>query len=232
MRRLAAALLALVLSVAVGCGDDGGGDREELLSAGEAEDAVERASLDVDDLGEGWELAETIDPGDESSDAPIDACVERGVDDSMLAASPTRKFEHEGDALLDRTHVWMSTEALDDEELAEESAGRFADDDLAGCFGDLLLEAMGGESDVPIEAGEPRVTDDYLGLDGVRSSRLTLPFHAEVADFELDAAVDVVVVSRGQLVSWIVSMQLGDDGGGEDIARWAGLLADRQRLDD
>jgi hypothetical protein len=226
----------LVGSVLAACGDDDGGS--EGLSAEEARAAVDSALLDRDDLGDGWRATGTVAP-DEESDPPdvIEACagasVLRTLDAGELAASERRDFRRRGEALFESTRVSVRTLAFDDDGAIDRLLALVDEKGFSECLAGRF-ESLINDSDQPsqlaLTVGSVERDDHYLALDGVRSAQLSIPFDASAGRFTFDAELDLVVVSRGQLASLLVTIEVRGRVDGEDVARWAGLLADRQRI--
>jgi hypothetical protein len=235
LRRAAAIVLVLAL---IACGGGKDGDRtSSALSKDDAPAAVDRALLDLDDLGDGWDGTGTVAP-DEEADPPdavercIGASVLRTLDAATLARSERRDFERDGDELFQSTRLQVRTIAVRSGEAVDPVFAQLDADGFLDCLaGQLEPQVSEGPSDLRIDAGDADVkTDDYLALDGVRSTRVAIPFHTEAPGFTFEAEMDLVVVQRDQLVSFLLTIELQGTTNGEDLARWAGLLADRQRL--
>lgn len=229
-----ATLLVLLALVACGGDDDGGADTG--LTADDAPDAVTRTLLEADDLGDGWDQTGTIE-ADEESDPPdiVDACtgasVLRALGDAELAVSERRDFERDGDGPFASTRVSVRTIAVKSTEAVDPVFALFDDESFVDCLGQRLEPTVSdGPSELHLQVGDADVDDAYLALDGVRSSRLAIPFHTSAPGFTFDAELDLVVVQREQLVSYLLTIELGGTADGEDVARWAALLADRQRI--
>lgn len=229
MTRLRAAVvgLALVLAACGGGGDDG--DDAETLSAEDAERAVARALLDDDDLGDGWEETGRTDPDDvDADDTPLDDCLSTNLHDaivaSRLAESDTVQLELDGGDVFTRTLVTVTTTAFESTDVIDELLEAYKSEEMGSCLGRAVEQLLGETS---LEIGEPTMDEGYVTLDDVRSVHVTVPLHAPRYEIELA----VVVIARGQLASSLVTVQLGGAIDGESVARWATLLADRQRLD-
>jgi hypothetical protein len=220
-RALVAVATALLLS-ACGGGDDDD-DAADDFTEEEAGDAVDAAVLEADDLGRGW------DDADPPEDDPFGRCFE-GVP-SPLATSGPRAFLRDGEGPVAVSRVLLGTIATEDDAVVDALLARLGEESFPACLADAFQRAA-GETELGFEVGEADVDDDYLGLDGVRSGRVRIPFTAAVPGFELEAQLDVVLVSRGPLITTMVTSALGERIDGEDIARWAALLADRMRIDD
>jgi len=210
--RLVLVVVALALLACGGGGDGDGGDA--VLSVEDARRAVARAVLDADDLGDGWDE-------DGAAEGPLDGCL-AGPED-VLAEPTTVRFAREVDVFT-RTLVTVSTVALESTGAIDDLFVAFRDDGVGPCVARAVQTDLG---DRALDVGEPEVEDDYVVLDGVRSAHLTVPLRGPRYEIE----IDVVLVSRGQLASTLVTVQLGGSVDGESVVRWATLLADRQRLD-
>jgi hypothetical protein len=229
--------LVLVVAVLASCG--GGDDDADAdgLTEKEAASAVDRALLDTDDLGDGWDDTGTVAP-DEEADPPdaVEVCVGtsvlRRLDDATIARSARHDFELDGKGPFESTRLQVRTLALEREEAADPVFAQLGEDGFVDCLAQQLEpQVSDGPSELRLDAGEADVVDDdYLALDGVRSTRVAIPFHTEAPGFSFDAEMDVVVVQRDQLLSFLLTIELQGTADGEDIARWSGLLADRQRL--
>jgi hypothetical protein len=231
-----ATLLSLLVSVGCGGRDDGDGNGEHGLTSKDAADAADRALLDADDLGDGWKQTGTMEPGADA-DPPdaVETCIGasalRAIDAATLASSERRDFKRNGDGPFDSTRVQVRTVALRSGEAIDPVLALVADADFADCLGGQLEpQVSDGASELHLQAGDVDVDDDYLSLDGVRSARVAIPFHTRAGRFDFDAELDLVVISRDQLASFVLTIALGDPADGEDVARWSGLLADRQRI--
>jgi hypothetical protein len=229
-----ATLLGLL---AAGCGGSDGDDGPTRLTKDDAPDAVARALLDEGDLGDGWDQTGTV-ASDEAPDRPdpvetcLGASVQRGLEPAELAVSERRDFERGGDEQFESTRVQVRTIAVKTGEALDPVFALFEDESFLDCLGSQLEPQVSDEpSELLLQVGEPDVdTDDYLPLDGVRSSRVSIPFHASAPGFTFDADLGLVLVNRDQLASFLLTIHLRGGAEGEDVARWAGLLADRQRL--
>lgn len=219
-RAVAIALVALLLAGCSAGDDDDAAD--DTLTEDEAAGAVEHAVLEEDDLGDGWD---DVDPPE---DDPFGRCF--GGIASPLASSGARAFLREGDGPAAITRVLLGTVAVGEPSQLDATFERLGEDSLPACLADAFT-SVAGETELGLEVGETDVDDDYLGLDDVRSGRVRIPFRATAPGFELDAELDLVLVARGQLLSSLVTVALGELADGEDIARWSALLADRMRLD-
>lgn len=236
MRRRGAVIAALFLLFAA-CGGDDDDDAVDVgLTRDEAEDAVERVLLDENDLGDGWDQTGTVAP-DEESEPPdlVESClgasVLRALDAAELAVSERRDFERSGDEQFASTRVSVRTFAFDEATAVDSITALFVDDAFTDCLGQRFEPLLDdGKSELGLQVGEPEVDETYLALDGVRSSHLSIPFHADAPGFSFDAELDLVVVSRDQLASLLQTIELRGVVDGEDVARWAALLADRQRI--
>jgi hypothetical protein len=206
------------------CGDDD--DVDTGLTRAEAEDAVELALLDEDDLGDGW--------GDLDDAGVVDECtsatVLRSLDDAELAASQVRSFQRRSDDPFGSTRVSVRTRAYDDADAIDDVLAMFGDEAFVDCLDDFDALVSADDSDLVVEAGDAEIDESYLALDGVRSSHLSIPCPADAPGFTFDAELDVVVVARGQLASVLQTVELRGTVDGEEVARWSALLADRQRL--
>lgn len=214
--------VALLLGVLAACGGGDGGD-DGALSAEDATAAVERAVLTTDDLGEGW--SETDPPEDD----PFGRCFEGSG--TTLATSGPRAFVRDGDGVVAVTRVHMATLATDDEDAVDALLDRFDEESFPECLA-TAFERAAGESELGFDVGDAEVDDDYVPLDDVRSAHVRIPFNASAPGFDFAAELDLVVVTRGPMVSTLLTMGLGELVDGEDVARWSAVLADRQRLDD
>lgn len=222
------ALVILLVLGLLACG----GDDDDVDASGLTKDtaaaAVEDVQLADDDLGAGWDSSE-VDAD------PVTTCigvtVTRALDAALLAESDRRDFERAGDERFESTRVSVRTMALEDPDVVDDVLALFADAGFTDCLGQQLEPSISeGDSELVLQVGDVEVDDAYLSLDGVRSSHLSIPFDAEAPGFQLDAELDLVAVSRGQLLTFVLTIQLRGRVDGEDVARWAALVADRQRI--
>lgn len=217
--------LALAVAAALllgGCGGDDNAADDDAFTEEDARDAVEHAVLAADDLGAGWD---DVDPPE---DDPFGRCFE-GITTS-LATSGALAFGRDGEGPIAVTRLLMGTVAVEDDAVVDAMIERLGEASLPDCLADAFA-SVAGETELGLEVGDAEVDDDYLGLDGVRSGLVRIPFTAAVPGFELEAELDVLLVSRGPLLTTVVITALGERVDGEDVARWAALLADRMRLD-
>ena len=228
MRAVAVLLLAAALA-ACGGGDDDEADIDAGLTEARAAEAVEAVQLDAGDLGDGWDSTE-VDAED-----PVAMCIgttiTRALDDATLAASELVHLERDGEQRFESTRVSVRTIAVDDGAVLDDVVAVIIDPAFADCvaprFEGLVSD---GRSELTLQVGDVEVEEGYLPLDGVRSSSVAIPFHAEAPGFDFDAELGVVAVARDQLLSLLLTIELSDSVDGEDVARWAALLADRQRV--
>jgi hypothetical protein len=226
----------LAVLVPMGCSGDDDGVADDGLTEKEAASAVDRALLETDDLGDGWDDTGTVAP-DEQPDPPdpVEACIGastlRVLDDATLARSERRDFERDGEGQFESTRVQVRTIAVKEGEAADPVLALFDDDGFVDCFAGQLEPQISDEpSELRLDVGDADVDDAYLALDGVESARLAIPFHTSAPGFDFDAELDLVVVHRDQLVSFLVTIEVQGRVDGEDVARWSALLADRQRI--
>ena len=224
MRATVAILLVATLTA---CGGDD--DVETGFTPARAADAVDDVQLDAGDLGDGWDSTSL------EADDPVAMCIgttiTRALDDATIADSELAHFERRGDERFASTRVSVRTIAVDDGAVLGDVVDIVTDPAFAECvaprFEGLVSD---GDSTLTLQVGDVETEEHYLPLDGVRSSSMAIPFHAEAPGFDFDAELDVVAVARDQLLTLLLTIQLGDRVDGEDVARWAALLADRQRI--
>lgn len=230
MRAVVAALLVAVLAaVLAACGGDDDDAVEVGLTPDRADVAVNDVQLGEDDLGDGWSSA----PDDE--DDPVGLCIgttiTNALDAATIATSSLDRFERAGDERFSSTLVSVRTIAVDDGDVLDDVVDVIVDPGFAECLGTRFERLVSdGESELRLQVGDADADERYLQLDGVRSTSVAISFHADAPGFDFDAEMDVVAIARDQLLSLLLTVQLRDDVDGEDIARWAGLLADRQRI--
>lgn len=227
MRTVATALLVAALAAC------GGGDDDDDVDTGftpeRAAVAVDKVQLGAGDLGDGWDST-SVDVDD-----PVAMCIgttiTRALDDATMAASDLVHLERGGEQSFESTRVSMRTIAVDDGEVLDDVVEVIADPAFADCLAPRFEGLVStGDSELTLQVGDVVVDEHYLPLDGVRSSSVAIPFHAEAPGFDFAAELGVVSVARDQLLSLLLTIELGDSVDGEDVARWASLLADRQRI--
>jgi hypothetical protein len=223
VRRAAALALAVALVAGCGGGDDDEADADTGLSRRDAAIAVDHAVLDADDLGDGWD---EIDPPAEEPFGPCFADL-----GSPLAVEGPVAFIRDGDGPIAVTRLLVGTVAVDDPHAVDALLEGFDEEALTACLVEGF-STVAGDTELGLEVGDAEVEHDYVPLEGVRSAHVRIPFSASAPGLDLDAELDVVVVSRDQLVSTMLTIGLGELVDGEDVARWSALLADRQRVEE
>lgn len=225
-RPLVALLLAALLLAACGSGDD-------PLTNDAADDAVGRALLTVKDLPSGWEKTSDEAPDDsDGDDSELENCVGTKLDLSAdtIAESNTRTFER-ATSETDQQQLSVSTAAFPEDRI-DELFEVVATEKFAGCMAKAFEAGLAdGQSTagVSVEAGKPKVVESQAD-DADRSAHITAPVTLQVETLRLDGQFDLVMVSRGQLVSLLFGFSLGDPIGTSRLDRLGDLLVDRQEV--
>ena len=217
---------------------------DEELASGDVQALIDGAQLDAEDLGEGYELTATSPPDDQDdeddeddTDAgeanPIEDCLAGDLDDrfdeATVAETDERTFTQTGGAPVP-AEVTASNVALDDEALFDEMHELLRSEDFATCMGDafeaVLAESAAGAD---IALGDIAVAEDAVeaDVDDLTSTTITIPVTVSAEGFSLEADVSMLFLDVGELGSSILVFGAADEGRGDDLVRWGGLVAER-----
>lgn len=241
-------LLALLLLAACGSDDEeptssasasAPADEEATTETSEAaedegadadlEAAVEAAQLEVEDLGEGWTLTETVAAGDQDeSPNPLDDCVgdlRQRIEAATVAESEQRTFTFDDGAVSVPTEVESSSVALDDEALFAEMHETFRDEAFLTCLTDTLRDQLGAEQQVNI--GEVEVTDgvDPQAAPDAVATALLVPLETEAAG---SLRLSITIITTGSVGTSLSVFGSPDQPIGERAVELAAVLAGRQ----
>lgn len=238
MRRPGTVLLVALLAAAVlaSCGDDEAGDDARTpaggsLSTEEAQPIVDRSLLALDDLGPGWELISTEEPGPDGAaeeDDELEECMGRDFDleEETIAESETRTFQRSVSP-TEQLQLVVSSGALEDVAVVEELFDAVASEQFARCLTESFQEQLAAEGEGESSLGEIEIDEDYIdGPD--RSVRLRAPLTATVGPITLETRFDVVAVATGQVTTLFAVVSLGEHVADDQLAGWAELVAQRQ----
>lgn len=250
MRTRTAVLLAplLALSLLAACsGDDDDDDAtpndddttEETAADGDDEQAdvgviVERAQLEVEDLGEGWELTSTTPAGEDDDEPnPIDDCagdVQERFDAATVAESEERSFTQTSeDGAVLTTNLSSSAVALDDPSLFDEMHELIRSDEFAECFREAFVEASGAGPDLTV--GEIQVGDGVdpdAAPEGLTSTSLVIPvtFEAEGIPPQ-ESLFSITLLHLGEVGASVLLFGDAANPVAELGAELSGIVADR-----
>lgn len=222
MRRFGVALIATAVFLG-GCGDDDDGG----LGEDAAQTIVDGALLDADDLGAGWQLTDTIAADDEDVESPLDDCIAADeVDLGDLALSEERRFSMATEVIVP-AEVGVSAGASSDAARMARLHDTLARDSFQSCVRETFERELAGTGGA--EVGEIEVDDDLADVDDVTVSRLIVPLTFVNDQFSLEATIDVVIVTTGQVGGQIFAFGPRGTIVEEDLAHWATLMGERLR---
>jgi hypothetical protein len=227
MRLRPVLLAALVVLAACGGDDDDDASGSDAPSATEAQAVVDGALLDVDDLGEGWTLTNTIPAGEDDDDStPIDECApDAQIEANDLAETEDREFTLEGG--LVPSQVQVSGGATADPELITRIHELLRDEAFHDCFGAAFESFLASEAGVEIEVTPVTSEDDVVDVDGIESTKVTLAATISAEGVSVELRFQLVVVSTAHLGMALVVSSSDGAVPDEQVAEWATLLGDR-----
>jgi hypothetical protein len=216
---LVAALAVLLISCS--------SDEDGAPSADEAQEIVDAALLDADDLGEGWELTGTTPAGENDDDSsPIDDCApDEQLDANDLAESEDRELTLEGELLP--SQVQVSAGASADSELLAGIHDLLGDEEFQGCLGAAFEESVGSQPGAEMTVGEITSEDDVVDVDGVASTQLVMPITVAAEGISLELEFRFVVLTTDHIGAAIVVSSTDGAVSDDDVEEWATLLAER-----
>jgi hypothetical protein len=216
---LVAALAVLLISCS--------SDEDGAPSADEAQEIVDAALLDADDLGEGWELTGTTPAGENDDDSsPIDDCApDEQLDANDLAESEDRELTLEGELLP--SQVQVSAGASADSELLAGIHDLLGDEEFQDCLGAAFEESVGSQPGAEMTVGEITSEDDVVDVDGVASTQLVMPITVAAEGISLELEFRFVVLTTDHIGAAIVVSSTDGAVSDGDVEEWATLLAER-----
>jgi hypothetical protein len=255
--RLRATLLSLLLAVsligaacssddddeAVDTGDDteqtedqvDEEEQDEATADGDLAAVVDGAQLELEDLGEGWELVSDNPPTDDDEEDepnPIDECATSELQDSFEAAkvaeSNERSFRRTGTGPIP-AEVQSSSIGLDDETLFEDMHEVLRSPEFGTCLGEGLQTAMAGGGGEAV-VGEVEQSDEVVDPgndDGLQSTGITIPITLTVEGQTFELRATMVFLNSGPVGSSMFAFAPEGEVSSENVAEWGRLLAER-----
>ena len=218
--------------VMAACGGDGGGG----LTAAEAQPRIDAAVLTLEDLGEGWEVADSEEEDDPLADEELEECL--GEDAARILGEDGEHdlgddvevgFARENGGAFQSLQVMSG--GVDDETIFGQVIDVLSDSETAVCILDAIAaatqEVTGDEFTMTFgdwESDEGFIDDADQSV--IAGAEITLS--AEEAGMSFDGRLDLVVVTTDQIGSLMVAASVGDVITNVQLEEWGELLAERQ----